>query len=262
MKKNKRAIVNKGNFDGIANKFDANIYGTSKGKLRHQLLMTILEPYLHGPRLNVLDIGGGTGMMTQAFAERGHKVTLVDISKEALDIAAQRLASFDSVNFVNLDFATSCEHPALEKHSFDLVLSHAVLEWLEQPLQHLTEILQFLRPQASLSLMFFNRDAKLFNNLLYANFDYVEKGMPAKNTVRLNPHNPQKPKEVLDYIAQQQEVEVLSTHGIRCIHDYMLDQHRAQTEFATLAEMEYEYGAQEPYKWLGKYFHIMLKARE
>ena len=31
------------NFDGIANKFDENIYGTSKGRLRHQLLLAHLQ---------------------------------------------------------------------------------------------------------------------------------------------------------------------------------------------------------------------------
>ena len=62
-------------FDGIAEKFSSNIYGTTKGKLRHTLLCDVLEPYLTTP-VRAIEIGGGTGVMTAHIASKGHSVVL------------------------------------------------------------------------------------------------------------------------------------------------------------------------------------------
>lgn len=243
-----------GNFDGIANKFDENIYGTSKGRLRHQLLVQCLSPYIDGVALNVLDVGGGTGMMAAEFAKHGHQVTLADISLDALAIAKQRLAPFDNTTFINCDISEL-------NGKYDFIICHAVLEWLKNPLEATLFLRTLLKEEGLISLSFFNHDAKLFNNLLYGNFDYVEKGLPSKNTVRLNPHNAQSPSTVIEYLTESGLYKILGTRGIRCFHDYMLDKSKIDTLYQQLFDMEIKYGNSEPYKWLGKYFHIMLEAR-
>lgn len=243
-----------GNFDGIANKFDENIYGTSKGRLRHQLLVQSLLPYIEGPTLRVLDVGGGTGMMSAEFAKNGHQVSIADVSQDALAIAKQRMKPFESTRFINGD---------LKKldGKYDFIICHAVLEWLPDPLETMLFLHTLLTDNGFMSLSFFNHDAKLFNNLLYGNFDYVEKGLPIKNTVRLNPHNAQSPRKVIDYLIDSGLYTILDTRGIRCFHDYMLDKSKIETLYQQLFNMEIKYGNAEPYKWLGKYFHIMLSAR-
>ena len=243
-----------GNFDGIANKFDENIYGTSKGRLRHQLLVHSLSLYIEGPTLSVLDVGGGTGMMSAEFAKHGHQVTIVDISLDALAIAKQRLKPFDKTKFIHSDIK------ALDS-KYDFIICHALLEWLPDPLETTLFLRTLLTDTGFMSLSFFNHDAKLFNNILYGNFDYVEKGLPTKNTVRLNPHNAQSPRKVIECIINSEFYTILETRGIRCFHDYMLDKPKIDTFYQQLFDMEIKYGNSEPYKWLGKYFHIMLSAR-
>jgi S-adenosylmethionine-dependent methyltransferase len=243
-----------GNFDGIANKFDENIYGTTKGKLRHQLLVQCLSSYINSSPLSVLDVGGGTGMMSAEFAKHGHHVTIADISQEALVIAKQRLKDFPNTVFINCDIGELTGR-------YDFIICHAVLEWLNEPLSVLLYLHSLLRPQGIMSLSFFNHDAKVFNNLLYGNFDYVEKGLPSKNTVRLNPHNAQSPRKVIDFIQKSSLYNIIESRGIRCFHDYMLDKSKIDPLYQQLFAMEIKYGGSEPYKWLGKYFHIMLQAR-
>lgn len=243
-----------GNFDGIANKFDENIYGTSKGRLRHQLLVQCLSSYIEGQPLKVLDVGGGTGMMSLEFAKKGHQVTIADVSLDAIAIAKQRLKSFDTANFLHCDIKEL-------KDKYDFVICHAVLEWLQDPLETMLFLRTLLTDKGFMSLSFFNHDAKLFNNLLYGNFDYVEKGLPVKNTVRLNPHNAQSPRKVIECLNDSGLYTILDTRGIRCFHDYMLDKSKIDTLYQQLFDMENKYGSAEPYKWLGKYFHIMLAAR-
>lgn len=258
MSKTKKARVPRvetTSFNGIANKFDENIYGTSKGQLRHQLLVHYLQPYLLGEPLKVLDAGGGTGMMACEFAKNGHKVTLNDVSQDTLDIAYGRLASFHDTKVIlgeinELDGA------------YDLVICHAVLEWLTKPFECIEKLVQLLKPGGVLSLSFFNHDAKEFNNLLYGNFKYVEEGMPSKNTVRLNPHNAQKPQLVIDKFESMEGVNILATAGIRCIHDYMFDKQHIDDNYQKLFEMECEYGAKAPFKWMGKYFYVQIQKRQ
>jgi S-adenosylmethionine-dependent methyltransferase len=208
--------------------------------------------------MKVLDLGGGTGMMGLEFAKNGHKVTIFDISTDVLEIAKKRLKDYPETQFMLGDLK-QCSVQLSQK--YDFIICHAVLEWLSDPLLALRDLRGLLSEEGGVSLSFFNHDAKVFSNLLYANFDYVEKGLPAKNTVRLNPHNAQKPQEVLDFINKDKIYNVTSSRGIRCFHDYIWEKPKIDTLYQQLFDMEVKYSDCEPYKWLGKYFHIMLEAR-
>ncbi len=241
-------------FDGIAKKFATNIYGTTKGRLRHLLLVETLMPYLqNSQRLKVMDLGGGTGIMTKVVADAGHEVTLVDASEDVLELAREYLAE---VPGVTIRQGTIQSEKDIAQQ--DLVICHAVLEWLAEPLAAVTDIYQQMKPGSALSLTFFNRDAALFGNAVYGNFDYISRGMKVKNQVRLNPNNPLVPAEVIAH-AESLGFSVKSVTGIRCFHDYMKDKHLDDEQFEALVALEKQYMHQPPYCWLGKYIHLMLQ---
>jgi S-adenosylmethionine-dependent methyltransferase len=95
--------------------------------------------------------------------------------------------------------------------------------------------------------------------MCYGNFDYVEQGMPAKNIVRLSPNHPLQPKEVLDWLAALPLV-IKQQAGIRCFHDYLKQNAQQISHYQQLKQLEIQYGRQQPYMWLGKYFHIISQA--
>lgn len=237
-------------FDGIAGKFSANIYQTTKGELRQTLLEEALEPYLKQLPLRVLDIGGGTGVMSRYLSEMGCSVVLSDASKDVLKEAKQNLSPFPNVEIRQqyLQQIDDIDH-------FDLVICHAVFEWLSEPLDALSLLFNKMRSGAVLSLSFFNRDAALFGNAVYGNFDLIEKGMQVKNKVKLNTHNPLRPPDVL-VKCESLGFDVRSTRGIRCFHDYLKDRSMQLEKFDALLSLERQYHEQSPYKWLGKYFHL------
>ncbi|MGQ8363897.1 methyltransferase domain-containing protein [Glaciecola sp. 1036] len=239
-------------FDGIANKFDKNIYGTSKGKIRHALLLHYLDGILNGSSKSVLDLGGGTGMMSYEFAQKGHQVTLVDVSADVLDIAKQRLADFPSTNI---------QQQPIEEYDqpSDIILCHAVLEWLDNPYDAISHMVNLLPSGGFLSLSFFNYHAMLFNNILYRNFDYIKKGMKVKNQVRLNPKQPLKPEIVMEFIKGLKNIKIVKTAGIRCFHDYIFDKGAKETDFEEILALEKQYGESMPYQYLGKYFYCLLQ---
>ncbi|GFD68430.1 tRNA 5-carboxymethoxyuridine methyltransferase [Alteromonas sp. KUL156] len=239
-------------FDGIAEKFSNNIYGTTKGKLRHTLLCDVLSPYLTTP-LRAIEIGGGTGVMTAHIASMGHAVTLTDASKDVLEQARAVLGEFDNIT-IKQQYLQAIEDLA----NYDLVVCHAVLEWLEAPFDAIDFIFHNMRPGACLSLSFFNQDANLFANAIYGNFDYIAKGMKVKKQVRLNPKQPLSAMRVVEH-CEKLGFEVLEKAGIRCFHDYMRDTSHQSSKFDDLLALERQYHKTEPYMWLGKYFHLMLK---
>lgn len=241
-----------GSFDGIASKFDDNIYGTSKGKLRHQLLLHYLEDILNQSSLTIADIGGGTGVMALEFAQRGHDVVNLDLSKDALDIASQRLAPFENADVLHMSLFDWTGEA-------DVILCHAVLEWLPDPDRAITHLWQQLPVGGFLSLSFFNYHAALFGNAIYGNFDYIAKGMQVKNQVRLNPKHPHKPEHILATINGLVGAELVHTAGIRCFHDYMKDKELQASSFDEIYALELKLGKQEPYKHLAKYMHYLVQ---
>ncbi|MBU3022961.1 methyltransferase domain-containing protein [Aestuariibacter sp. A3R04] len=241
-------------FDGIAEKFARNIYGTTKGRLRHLLLLEVLTPYLDNRTpMKVADIGGGTGIMSKAIADFGHCVHLFDASEDILSLAQEFVSDDENIQV----FLANIQH--IENLStYDFVVCHAVLEWLAAPLDTLAGIYHKMKPGARLSLSFFNKDAALFGNALYGNFDYIAKGMKVKNQVRLNPNNPLSPQIVLSS-ARDMGFDVERISGIRCFHDYMKEKQLSDEQFSQLLALEKNYMEAEPYCWLGKYMHFMLK---
>ncbi|MFT4993130.1 MAG: S-adenosylmethionine-dependent methyltransferase [Paraglaciecola sp.] len=242
-------------FDTLANKFESNIYGSTKGRLRHELLLHYLQTRvpLDEKRYSVLDVGGGTGVMSRALVDLGHTVTLSDISSEVLAIARPKFAENEAIQFVLGDIMSLAN-----EQQYDLLVCHAVLEWLQAPLTVIDKLLALVKPGGYLSLSFFNKDAQRFGNLLYGNFDYVAGGMRVKNQVRLSPNNALEPQIVLNKLSTL-PAEIIHQAGIRCIHDYLKQPDMQQSHYQQLKQMEITYSSQHPYLWLGKYFHIILR---
>ncbi|GAA6183182.1 methyltransferase domain-containing protein [Aliiglaciecola sp. NS0011-25] len=242
-------------FDSLMDKFANNIYGSSKGKLRHELLVNSLHDYikLANKPLDIIDVGGGTGIMSKVMLELGHTLTFNDLSAEAVEMAKENLAEFDDVTFV-----CGSLNDLPPNKTYDLVICHAVLEWLNSPFEAISALVSQVKPGGILSLSFFNKDAHRFGNLLYGNFDYVAADMKNKNTVRLNPNNALEPKKVISHL-QNLPVEIISSAGIRCFHDYLKDTTKQQDEYENIKAAEIKYGHTEPYKWLGKYFHLIVR---
>ena len=251
------------NFDPIAEKFVKNIYGSDKGKIRKAVVWRELQDCmkrLEKPSLRVLDAGGGFGFFSQKLAELGHQVVLCDISGELLKVAKTQLEGQPYQQNVTL---LHCPIQSLSDHvsgQFDLILNHAVLEWLAEPQATLINLLQWLKDDGLMSLMFYNKEAQRFFNLVSGNLNFVELGMPRKKVVRLSPTNPLYERDVLNWLDQSSMLTVQKT-GVRVIHDYMKSPEVAESSFEQLLKMELSYCRQEPYASLGRYTHLTLKRK-
>lgn len=257
--KQKKAATDR-NFDSIAAKFQQNIYSTTKGRLRQLVLQRDLAALALPADTPVLDVGGGQGQLSLWLAQQGHPVVLTDISAEMLALASEQAR----IQQVQLDVRQAslqqltAQLAQAQLAAAPLVLCHAVLEWLAEPAAAINQLWQLTAPGGVLSLMFYNKDAKRFSNIVYGNFNYVLRDLAYKKKVSLSPQNPLDPVEVMQWCSAA-GFTLLSKTGVRCFHDYLRDRSEQQTEFAKLLEVELRYNQQEPYASLGRYQHLLLR---
>lgn len=124
-----------------------------------------------GP-LDVLDIGGGTGVSAVRVAGLGHRVTVVDPSPDALASLGRR-AREEGVEVVahQGDLSTLLGPEGLvAPGSADLVLCHGVLEHVADPGAALGTLREVLRPGGTLSLLVAQRHAAVLARALAGHF--------------------------------------------------------------------------------------------
>jgi S-adenosylmethionine-dependent methyltransferase len=248
------------NFDGIAGKFQKNIYQTTKGRLRQAVLLRDFAECadLSAPS-RILDVGAGQGQLALALAQQGHQVTLTDLSQDMLDMA------LEDAKERGVDTQIQCHALALQQLSeqqwpaFPVVLCHAVLEWLHEPAEAIKQLRALVQTGGLVSLMFYNKDAKRLSNIIYGNFNYVLRDLAFKKKVSLSPQNPLQPEDVYRWCKEAGFI-IEGKTGVRCFHDYLRDRSEQETEFDKLLQVELQYNRQEPYASIGRYQHLLLRA--
>jgi SAM-dependent methyltransferase len=124
-----------------------------------------------GRPLEVLDLGGGTGGVAVLLAERGHQVTVVDPSPDALAALARRARETglsDRVTGIQGDEATL--EGVLGGRTVDLVCCHGTLEFVDDPAATLRALRTVLAPGGSLSLLVTGRLAVVLAKAIAGQF--------------------------------------------------------------------------------------------
>jgi len=113
-----------------------------------------LEALAAGRRLEVVDVGGGSGTRAVPLAVAGCRVTVVDPSMDALATLRRRASEAgvaDRVRGVQAD--TDALAGTVPDTSADLVLCHHVLESVDDPVLATAAMAGALKPGGSLSLL-------------------------------------------------------------------------------------------------------------
>lgn len=244
-------------FDELATHFAEKIYGGAKGAIRLAVLQADLAEALPSHPLRVIDIGAGLGHMSLWLAQQGHQVTLAEPAEPMLESARQRFADAgQTATFIQAAWQNIEQHV---EGRFDLVICHAVLEWLAEPEAILPVLHRLTAADGWLSLAFYNRDALIYHNLLKGNFRKVRSQHYAGDRQSLTPQQPLDPRELAAQLAPHWQVE--STSGVRVFHDYMSADFKAGANPAALIEMELAYRRHPSFAGLGRYLHWLCRPR-
>jgi len=256
------------NFDELAKRFKKNVYGGLKGDIRLAVLNRDCQAHLPvkpfgsaNKPWRVLDAGGGQGQFSLQLALAGHQVVICDISAEMLKLAEEEVIELGVQGQVTLVHAALQELPEkLNDCQFDLVICHAVMEWLQEPHSLLPCLRKYLKPQAYISLTFYNLHSLIYKNLLRTNFKKILKRDYAGQRGSLTPINPMNPVQVLAWV-RELPLQLLAHSGIRVFHDYIFNEEHRERDRDTLVQLELEFSQQEPYRSLGRYQHLLLQQR-
>ena len=273
------------NFDDLAQRFKRNIYGTLKGKIRLSVLQRDFAAHIPELRLqatdgltnetsianplSVLDAGAGQAQFSMTLAERGCELVINDISTEMLKLAMENITDqgADTVDLLDRVQILQCpiqdlQNQLLRNHhhqQFDIIICHAVIEWLANPQGLFDHLMPLLKPGGYLSLTFYNINGLAFKNLLRTNYHKFDIDNFTAFPGSLTPTHPQDPQQVLRWM-EQHKLEVLCKSGIRVFHDFIMSPEDRNREPEALVEKELDYSQREPFWQMARYIHFLAKA--
>lgn len=200
---------------GTTPAFDADFGKTAGDYARHRagypdwLFQRLMRRGLAVPGMRALDLATGTGYLGRGLAQRGLKVTGLDVSAEM--IAASR--TLDAANGVALDYVQGqAEETGLSAAGFELVTAACCWHWFDRS-KAAAEALRLLRPGGALVIC--SQDWLPMADELGGN-------VVAKSEAVLQRHNPAWPFGGLDGL-KPGFVRDLRVAGFRDIESFSVD---------------------------------------
>ncbi|MET9495222.1 methyltransferase [Streptomyces sp. NPDC006552] len=172
--------------------------------------------------LDVLDTGGGSGNFAVPAARLGHRVTVVDPSPNALFALERRAAEAgvaDRVRGVQGDVSGLFD--VVKRETYDAVLCHGVLEYVEEPAEGVRNAVGALRPGGVLSLLAAGLGGAVLARALAGHFKEARQalGDPAGRWGEGDPVPRRFTAEQLCGLVAAAGVEVGAVHGVRVFAD-------------------------------------------
>jgi len=204
----------------------------------------------------VLDCGGGSGSFAVPLAQAGARVTVVDISADALATLRRRAEDAGvaaRVEAVQGDVETLTD--AVGTASFDLVLAHGILGAVDHVAPAFDAIAATVRPDGLLSVLVANAVAGVLARALAGELDAALVGLRALDSG----FGPPGPPAVLA-LSRAAGLVVEAVHGIGAFSDlvrgHALDDPGAR---AALLSLDVEGATRAPFSEIAARVHLLAR---
>lgn len=247
-------------FDGLVDRFADQIYGGLKGRIRQSLLTHLYGTHLAADLASeqrVLDAGGGLGQMSAWLLNLGHRVDYFDVSAEMIEWVRAELA--EAIEAQRLSVQQASVLTFEPEQPYDLVVLHAVLEWLEEPQLALARMMDWVRPGGVLGLMVYNRHMLMMRNLMRGTLAKVRDDQLGGDGRGLTPISPLDPSQIRAQL-EDGGYTVISQAGIRTFADLTEPTVLSWYDEVDVLAMERQLCEQAPYRDLGRY--VLFLARK
>jgi len=244
---------------------DANKYAvyleTPEGRLRSDLAFANLQDFLPPqtkPSWCALDLGCGTGATAVRLARLGIHVTLLDSSPAMVDIAqrAAREAGISEKMVLKHGDATQLAS-LFPVRSFDVILCHNLLEYLDEPVAVLRGAARALRDSSAiLSVLVRNRAGEVFKAAIQTgDLALAENNLTAEwgqeslygGRVRLFT------SDSLQAMLKAATLGVIAERGVRVLADYLPSRISRNAEYERILELERKLGNRPEYAAIARY---------
>jgi len=257
---NMSASADSERFQSGANKYAAYLE-TPEGRLRSDLAFAYLHDFLPmQPKesLRALDLGCGTGAMAVRLARLGMHVTLLDLSPAMMDIAKRTAQEAGFADNVILQHGDAMRLANLfDTASFDVVVCHNVLEYLDDPIAVLCGAARVLRDSSAiLSVLVRNRAGEVFKAAIQAgDLAIAENNLTAEwgeeslygDRVRLFT------SDSLQAMLQAASLAVIAERGVRVVADYLPSRISRSAEYERILQLERKLSSRPEYAAVARY---------
>ena len=225
-----------------------------------QLDEQITGRYPVGRRLRVLDVGMGQGTQALRLARAGHKVTGLEQDSRMLAVARDALSAEpegirERVRLIEGDGQDTGVH--FLPGSFDVVLCHGVLMYVEEPDPLLAGLARMLAPGGLLSLLVRNGDALAMRAGLDGNWAGA---LPAFDAVtytnRLGLNVRADRLSVLTDTLAGIGAPLHTWYGVRVFTDTAADDAAVPDDVDALLAVEERAGKTDPYRGVAALLHL------
>ena len=223
-----------------------------------QLLSDQLDDLVAGEwrPLDIVDVGGGTGGVAIPLAVRGHRVTVVDPSPDALASLERRAAEAGVTGRIGALQGDAADLADLvPAHESDVVVCHRVLEVLEAPGEALRNMAGALRRGGVLSLLVAQRHSVVLTQALAGHLALARRSYADPSRFDYD--------RVLGLV-EEAGFTVLATHGIGAISD-QVPERMIEAEpgaYAELVALESEISTDPAFRALAPHVHVFAQHLE
>ncbi|WP_405815834.1 methyltransferase domain-containing protein [Streptomyces sp. NBC_01390] len=213
-----------------------------------------------GQRLRVLDVGMGQGTQALRLARAGHHVTGVEKDPRMLDAARESLAAEpegirERVRLLESDGRDTGVH--FLPGSFDVVLCHGVLMYVELPDALLAGLARMLAPGGLLSLLVRNGDALAMRSGLAGDWAGALGAFDTDSyTNRLGLEVRADRLSVLTGTLAGIGAPLHAWYGVRVFTDTASDDAEAPGDLDALLAVEERAGRTDPYRQVAALLHL------
>jgi 2-polyprenyl-6-hydroxyphenyl methylase/3-demethylubiquinone-9 3-methyltransferase len=143
----------------------AGSFWDTRGEFRPLHLLNPLRTQFIAARTTLsgsraLDVGCGGGLLAEALARAGARVTAIDLAPGMIEVA--RLHAAESAVTVDYRLASAEQLAAAEPHGFDIVTCMEMLEHVPEPAIMTATLARLLRPGGALIVSTINRNLRAF----------------------------------------------------------------------------------------------------
>jgi S-adenosylmethionine-dependent methyltransferase len=244
----------------------ASYLKTMAGRLRLDLAWENLRPLLPGnaSKRRALDLGGGTGSASVKLAEMGFEVVLLDSSEEMLGIARQQAEASGvaaRIPFRHADAGQLAELFAGD--SFDVVVCHNLLEYVEEPARTVRDVARVLRDDAVVSVLVRNSAGEVLRAAIKSGDWALATANLSAQTVTDSlfgePVRVFAPMDLRTMLAKA-GLGVIAERGVRVFSDYLdLADDLTGEAYRQVFELERILGAQPQFAAIARYIQMFAR---
>jgi len=265
MSRVEKATANSGAecFQNDAHKYAAYLE-TPEGQLRFDLAFANLREFLPQPVHSpcALDVGGGTGAAAVGLARLGYQVTLLDSSPAMLDIAGRAAREAGIAERITLQHSDASRVADLFRPgTFDVVLCHNILEYVDAPAAVLCSAASVMRnSSAILSVLVRNQAGEALKALVEAgDIAAAEKNLTAEwgneslygSRVRLFSSTS------LKAMLNAASLAVIAERGVRVVADYLPQRISLSAGYERIFKLERVLGSRPEFAAISRYLHFL-----